>query len=265
MRVSKHTEMTNQRQASTASAREFAVSAHGSQKYGDEPYSVHLDAVTRTLGELGFSGDELQIIAMLHDVLEDTKVSATQIGEQFGSRVLESVEQLTRQNTAPLLYFGTMDERAFAVKLADRLSNVRALGGAGVGFADKHRRLLQEYRGDMVFVTNRASAFDDRYAKAVVLLEEALTAAAIRVGVDQPDQAVLPKYFIVGDRPVKSVPTNEGGLDVLAYDWNSGEFIRAMEYLAKISFGEGEVERVTRAEFDDRVEKLRLGGDLMDA
>ena len=65
----KNTDMTNHQQASTESAREFAVSAHGNQKYGDEPYSVHLDDVARTVEELGFFGDELQVLLPVQDFL----------------------------------------------------------------------------------------------------------------------------------------------------------------------------------------------------
>ena len=249
MRVPNTTDMTNQKQESPQGAREFAVSAHGDQKYGDQPYAVHLDDVSRTLAELGFSDDELQMIAMLHDVLEDTHASASEIAERFGVGVLEAVKQLTCGDVGALVYFSSMGESAMTVKLADRPSNVRALGQAGSASEDKHRGLLQKYKSDMLFVATRASAIarrsasGDQLRNAVKLLEEALSAAAVRLGVDEPDRADLPEYFIVGDRPVKSVPTDEGGLDVQAYDWTTGAFIRAMEYLTRISFQEGEVER----------------------
>ena len=221
--------MTNNQKASIESAREFAVSAHGNQKYGDEPYSVHLDDVARTVAELGFSGDELQIIAMLHDVLEDTEASRTEIGARFGSRVLQSVEQLTRvhKNWGEILYFSSMDERAFAVKLADRLSNVRALGRSGAGSANKHRKLLQKYDEEMMWLTIRVGfGLGDRYRKATALVEEAISAAAVRLGVDELDSAKLRRELerrlndsFLGDGPVKSV--NEGETySVLVLDMN---------------------------------------------
>lgn len=40
----------------------------------------------------------------------------------------------------------------------------------------------------------------------------------------------LPIYCLVGDRPVKAVATPEGGMDVLAFDWKTGEFVRDMSY-----------------------------------
>ncbi len=41
----------------------------------------------------------------------------------------------------------------------------------------------------------------------------------------------LPVFCLIGDRPVKGVATPEGGLDVLAYDWDTGEFVRDMRHL----------------------------------
>lgn len=67
----------------------------------------------------------------------------------------------------------------------------------------------------------------------------------------------LPAYYVVGDRPVKMVPTPEGGLDVLAYQWKTGEFQRDMSYLSRVTGTDVEVDVVTEAEFDVRVARLR--------
>ncbi len=65
------------------------------------------------------------------------------------------------------------------------------------------------------------------------------------------------EYFIVGIRPVKSVPTPEGGLGIYAYDWKTGQFVLAMEYLTRIFQGYGEIEQVSEEEFDRAVAALR--------
>ncbi|MBD1838855.1 hypothetical protein H6F78_18135 [Coleofasciculus sp. FACHB-64] len=67
----------------------------------------------------------------------------------------------------------------------------------------------------------------------------------------------LPLYCIVGDRPVKAIETEDGGMDVLAYEWDTGEFKRAMQYLSKITLGDGEIDYVSEQEFEQYVEKLR--------
>lgn len=63
----------------------------------------------------------------------------------------------------------------------------------------------------------------------------------------------LPRFFLVGDRPVQFVATADGGMDVLALDWATGLFIRDMRYLTRCSQGGGEVDEVDAAEFDAKV------------
>jgi len=65
--------------------------------------------------------------------------------------------------------------------------------------------------------------------------------------------AYLPRYFIVGERPVKFVATPDGGMDVLAFDWKTGEFVREMRYLSKCSQGGGEVDEVEEGAFEAKV------------
>jgi hypothetical protein len=43
----------------------------------------------------------------------------------------------------------------------------------------------------------------------------------------------LPRFFIVGERPVRFVATPEGGMDVQAYDWSTRRFVRDMSYLSR--------------------------------
>ncbi len=67
----------------------------------------------------------------------------------------------------------------------------------------------------------------------------------------------LPLYCIVGDRPVKALPTQEGGMAVLALNWQTGEFERANEYATRIFLQDAEVETVNEEEFNRAVEKIR--------
>ena len=67
----------------------------------------------------------------------------------------------------------------------------------------------------------------------------------------------LPSYFIVGARPVKAVRTEEGGMDVLAYDWKTGELRRDLSYLERIVMPDVEVEVVTEAVFEEALVVLR--------
>jgi (p)ppGpp synthase/HD superfamily hydrolase len=67
-------------------ARAFAIAAHGNQRYGEQPYEVHLAAVRQVLFDFGHGG-ELAIAAWLHDTVEDTDVTVEQIELEFGSAV----------------------------------------------------------------------------------------------------------------------------------------------------------------------------------
>jgi (p)ppGpp synthase/HD superfamily hydrolase len=51
-------------------AKEFAIAKHGTQKYGEHPYSYHLAQVSQVLAELGYAADEaIAAAGWLHDIL----------------------------------------------------------------------------------------------------------------------------------------------------------------------------------------------------
>jgi guanosine-3',5'-bis(diphosphate) 3'-pyrophosphohydrolase len=125
-------------------ARKFAIEAHGEQKYGNFPYSYHLDNVVDIVYDFG---EEASIVAQLHDVLEDTKVPVGDIVAAFGAVVATHVLALTdpvRENRKErkkasyeiLSKFKTEENKTcLIVKAADRLANVRE----GVRTDNKHK------------------------------------------------------------------------------------------------------------------------------
>ncbi|MCG8611283.1 MAG: HD domain-containing protein [Pseudomonadales bacterium] len=115
-------------------AKAFAFSAHEGQRYGDKPYSVHLEDVVHLLGPFGLNA---QIIGYLHDVVEDTDVTLDQLQDEFGVFVAQCVDILTdkpgsnraqrkRQTYALMARVVGDHELALVVKAADRLANVSA-------------------------------------------------------------------------------------------------------------------------------------------
>jgi (p)ppGpp synthase/HD superfamily hydrolase len=115
-------------------ARDFAVKAHKDQKYGAMPYSVHLDTVAAIVMSYGESA---QIIALLHDVVEDTPVTLQDIEVHFGVFIAQCVQILTdepgenraiRKSATYQKMAKVEGELALAlvVKAADRLANMRA-------------------------------------------------------------------------------------------------------------------------------------------
>lgn len=142
-----------------AEAREFAVRAHGHQRYGEQPYAVHLDAVAEIAAPFG---ETAQVVAYLHDAVEDTAATIDDVRARFGAAVAECVSLLTdapganRKERKAKTYARLADVRgeaelALIVKAADRLANVRACVRTG------NQGLLAMYRGEQV--TFRTAAY----------------------------------------------------------------------------------------------------------
>jgi (p)ppGpp synthase/HD superfamily hydrolase len=109
-----------------ALARELAIAAHHGQTRRDgEAYINHVARVAATVA--GLSREHI-VVAWLHDVIEDTDVSARAITVLFGAEISRDVCALTRaphlsshatyaSYIADLIKFGS--PRALQVKLAD--------------------------------------------------------------------------------------------------------------------------------------------------
>lgn len=115
-------------------ARTFALKAHGDRKYGEHPYSYHLDSVAQILEPYG---ELAKVIGYLHDVVEDTNVNLVDIEKEFGKIVADCVSILTdepgqNRRERKLKTYQKMAnvrgdvEIALVVKAADRLANVLA-------------------------------------------------------------------------------------------------------------------------------------------
>ena len=129
-------------------AIEFAMSAHvGDSRDGDAPlpYVTHPIEVMSLLRYVGGVTDEdLLVVACLHDVLEESDCTLQSMETAFGSRVAKGVVSLTRyeptaeertgltevqvwelRSSILLAEIGQMSEEIQAIKLADRLANIR--------------------------------------------------------------------------------------------------------------------------------------------
>lgn len=122
-------------------ARRFAADAHGStgqrRKYTGEPYIVHPIAVAEIVRFVPHS-KEMIAAALLHDVVEDTPITAAEIFSEFGSFVGELVEWLTdvskpsdgnrrARKHLDLLHTAQAPPAAKTVKLADLIDNSRTI------------------------------------------------------------------------------------------------------------------------------------------
>ena len=133
----------------------FAEQAHhGQRRRSGEAYVTHPLAVAGILADMHMDHQSL-IAAMLHDVIEDTGIEKTTIGEQFGPTVAElvdgvskltqmefgSLEEKQAENFQKMALAMAQDIRVILVKLADRLHNMRTLG---VLQTTKARRIAKE-------------------------------------------------------------------------------------------------------------------------
>lgn len=115
-------------------AREFALIAHQGQMYGTKPYQIHLDAVVNIVKPYG---EAAQVVAYLHDVVEDTPVTVARVGDIFGEFIATCVAIVTdeagdnrrqRKDKTHQKMKSVSGELQLAliVKAADRLANMRA-------------------------------------------------------------------------------------------------------------------------------------------
>lgn len=135
-------------------AYKFADTAHtGHTRYSGEPYLEHLAAVGLRLAEMGM-GPRTVAAGLLHDTIEDTKVTADDIKREFGDEILFLVEGVTKLSS--VRYYGSdrhneslrklfvatsQDIRVLIVKLIDRLHNMQTLGHVP---AHKQERIARE-------------------------------------------------------------------------------------------------------------------------
>ena len=144
-------------------AIDSCVTSHAGQyRKSGEPYAIHPILVASIVANMG--GDESMVIAaLLHDVVEDTEVTLSEVQAEFGDEVAKLVEGLTkivaiRENKLAssssneklassaltfrkMLLISIEDVRVLVVKLCDRLHNMLTLDALKV---EKQKRIAEE-------------------------------------------------------------------------------------------------------------------------
>lgn len=145
--IKKYFEWETEWEAKLAKAREFAVKAHGGQRYGDRPYVEHLAEVVAVLTDFEYKAQYL-CAGWLHDVVEDTPTTLGEIERNFGAEVARLVDAVSgggdRESHVASIYekIAAYPDAAI-VKLADRIANVEACA-----LGDKHaKRYAREHNG----------------------------------------------------------------------------------------------------------------------
>jgi guanosine-3',5'-bis(diphosphate) 3'-pyrophosphohydrolase len=123
-------------------AYRFASNYHAGQlRDSGEPYLAHPIMVGHILADMRM--DLVAIVTgLLHDVVEDTRVTVEQVRKEFGEEVARCVDGLTKlskldifsaedrqaESFRKMLLAMVEDIRVIMVKLADRIHNMRTLG-----------------------------------------------------------------------------------------------------------------------------------------
>ncbi|MBK8739765.1 MAG: bifunctional (p)ppGpp synthetase/guanosine-3',5'-bis(diphosphate) 3'-pyrophosphohydrolase [Betaproteobacteria bacterium] len=137
------------------SAYAFSDSAHRGQfRNSGDPYISHPLAVASILSQWRFDAEGLSA-ALLHDVMEDTPVTKSEIEDRFGAAVANLVDGVSKldqlefasretaqaENFRKMLLAMAQDLRVILIKLADRLHNMRTLDAVS---GDRKRRIATE-------------------------------------------------------------------------------------------------------------------------
>lgn len=134
-----------------------ALEAHkGVRRKSGEPYIYHPIAVARICAQEIGLGTTSIICALLHDTVEDTYITLDDIEELFGTECRQIIDGLTKipevldenaslqaENFRKMILTISDDVRVVLIKLADRLHNMRTLGGMR---ADKQLKISSETR-----------------------------------------------------------------------------------------------------------------------
>ncbi|MCX6751822.1 MAG: RelA/SpoT family protein [Candidatus Nomurabacteria bacterium] len=121
-------------------AYDFAEHAHqGQKRLSGELYFTHVFETAKTLARLGMDIQTI-VAGLLHDVLEDTKITEEEMKKEFGEKIVFLVNGVTK--LGKLKYHGherhveslrkffvaiTNDLRVVIIKFADRLHNLHTL------------------------------------------------------------------------------------------------------------------------------------------
>lgn len=132
-------------------AMDFIAGAYAGPLRRSARTAEHPVAVARLVADEGWSAD-VTVAALLHDVLEDTEVTAQELHERFGPDVARMVEAVTEDASIARYEDRKADlrrrtveagEATAAIALADKLDKV-----AGADRAPK-RRKLAHYRATL--------------------------------------------------------------------------------------------------------------------
>ena len=146
-------------------AHDYAANAHKGQfRRTGHPYISHPLAVAKILAEMRMDYQTI-MAALLHDVIEDTAIAKSTLGNRFGKQVAEIVDGVSKlatmfgsraeaqaENFQKMAMAMAKDIRVVMVKIADRLHNMRTIG---VMSREQRKRIARETLDYYAPIANR--------------------------------------------------------------------------------------------------------------
>lgn len=161
-------------------AVKLALAAHAGQTRDEgTPYYDHVYRVALRVIKMHRRADKDAVIAILHDVLEDTVTTPEDLRREFGQLVADGVQQLTKDKAAPgYSLAGYLESIARneddymipVIKMLDRIDNVRSLDMCPD--EQKKARYMQETREIFIPIFQRYHRNKDTYNKVLTELEQ---------------------------------------------------------------------------------------------
>ncbi len=143
-------------------AIQLAAANHDGQTYNDRNYLTgHLLEVRDKALELSqfyLQDDALQIkveiVAILHDIIEDTIITYQDINKLFGKEIADCISLLTRSNKSDETYFREISTNPIAklVKAADRIINLELMSGLIEKDKERAKQIIRKYSNEMKYI-----------------------------------------------------------------------------------------------------------------
>ncbi len=152
----------------------------------EEPYVNHLLEVATLVAEATEGKDpELVIAALLHDAIEDQEVPSDLIAETFGEDVADLVKEVTDDKSLPKGKIKQLQieeapkktDRAKILKLADKTSNLKAIGASPPANWSVKRRLeyIRWARDVAAGLTGVSEWLEEEFERAAKDAEQSIT------------------------------------------------------------------------------------------
>ena len=129
----------------------------GQFRKSGEPYYTHPLEVAYMVSDYNLKTDVI-VASILHDIVEDTEVTAGMILDAFGRRIEQMVDRLTRNRPDGIKLsveeiiknaYKHNDKEVLLIKVIDRLHNMQTIGSMSI---DKTEKICKETIKEMLLV-----------------------------------------------------------------------------------------------------------------